>query len=200
MSLWYLYVYVTPFPNGYVYCFNQSIQSVGVDLYLVLLNLYLRDPSLERKASFFLKVVFAVTSGFTFHNLGIFWVLTNWHCCRGTKVHICPGETTKFEKYFCGQTGILSRRKVVYLPWWLHCKTSSELKESFWLREDTHKVTLIPKYWKVLKTQKSYLREKIKKSLIFLCSVHHHHKIPILIQNGKLILQRTCWGLNLNLT
>ena len=37
--------------------FQPFIQSLSVDLYLALLNLYLRDPSLERKASFFLKVV-----------------------------------------------------------------------------------------------------------------------------------------------
>ena len=38
--------------------FQPFIQSLSVDLYLALLNLYLRDPSLERKASFFLKVFF----------------------------------------------------------------------------------------------------------------------------------------------
>ena len=37
--------------------FQPSIESLSIDLYLDLLNLYLRDPSLERKASFFLKVV-----------------------------------------------------------------------------------------------------------------------------------------------
>ena len=52
--------------------FQPSIQSLSVDLYLALLNLYLRDPSLERKASFFLKVVFFVTLGSTFYNLGTF--------------------------------------------------------------------------------------------------------------------------------
>ena len=52
--------------------FQPSIQSLSADLYLALLNLYLRDPSLERKASFFLKVVFAVTLGFTFTTLGTF--------------------------------------------------------------------------------------------------------------------------------
>ena len=52
--------------------FKPSIQYLSVDLYLALLNLYLRDPSLERKASFFLKVVFAVTLESTLHNLGTF--------------------------------------------------------------------------------------------------------------------------------
>ena len=60
---------MTPLPNGYV-LFQPFIQSLSVDLYLVLLNLYSRDPSLERKTSFFLKVVVSVTLGFTFHNLG----------------------------------------------------------------------------------------------------------------------------------
>ena len=138
---------------------------MSVDIYIwPCLNLYSRDPSLERKASFFLKVVVDVTSGFTSYNLGTFWVLTNWHCCRGMKVHICPGGTTVFKENFYGQTGIFNSKKVVFLSWRLHCKTSSELKESFWLREDTREVTLIPKSWKVSKTQKIYLREKIKKS------------------------------------
>ena len=56
--------------------FQPSIPILSVDSYLVLLNLYLRDPSLERKASFFLKVVFAVTFGIYLCNLGTFWVLT----------------------------------------------------------------------------------------------------------------------------
>ena len=92
MYLWYLYVYVTPFPNGYV-LFQPFIQSLNVDLYLALLNLYLRDPSLERKASFFLKVVFAVTFGIYLCNLGTFWVLTkcNQH---GSKFRQLGGTQT----------------------------------------------------------------------------------------------------------
>ena len=43
--------------------------------YLALLNLYLRDPSLERKASFFIKWFFCYL-GIYLHNLGTFWVLT----------------------------------------------------------------------------------------------------------------------------
>ena len=39
---------MTPLPNGYV-LFQPFIQSLSVDLYLALLNLYLRDPSLEEK-------------------------------------------------------------------------------------------------------------------------------------------------------
>ena len=46
--------------------FQPFIQSLSIDLYLALLNLYLRDPSLERKASFFLKVVLLLPLGFTF--------------------------------------------------------------------------------------------------------------------------------------
>jgi len=80
-------------------------------IFLALLNLYLRDPSLERKASFFLKVVLLLLLGFTSYNLSTFWVLTNWRRCRGTKVHICPGRTTKIERDFCGQIGISKRKE-----------------------------------------------------------------------------------------
>ena len=45
-------------------------------LYLALLNLYLRDPYLERKSSFFLKWFLLLPLGFTFYNLGTFWVIT----------------------------------------------------------------------------------------------------------------------------
>ena len=44
--------------------------------YLALLNLYLRDPSLERKASFFPKWFLLLPLGFTFYNMGTFWVVT----------------------------------------------------------------------------------------------------------------------------
>ena len=133
-------------------------------IFLALLNLYLRDPSLERKASFFLKVVLLLPWDLPFTTLGTFWVLTNWCRCQGWKCVSTLGERQILKKYFCGQTGILSAEEVVYFPWQIHCKTFLEPKESFWLREDTHEVTLIPKSWKVLETQKSYLKEKIKKS------------------------------------
>ena len=45
--------------------------------YLALLNLYLRDPSLERKASFFPKWFSLLPLGFNFYNLDTFWMLTD---------------------------------------------------------------------------------------------------------------------------
>ena len=66
------YVYLTPFPNDYVNRFNRLYNFRVLILYLALLNLYLRDPSLERKASFFLKVVFVFTLRLPFTTLGIF--------------------------------------------------------------------------------------------------------------------------------
>ena len=65
-----LYLFVlTPLPNGYMCCFNHPHNLNCWVQYLTLLNLYLRDPSLERKASFFLKVVFCWYLKITFHNL-----------------------------------------------------------------------------------------------------------------------------------
>ena len=88
-------------PNGPVYCFNHLYNLwVLTYIFLALLNLYLRDPSLERKASFFLKMVLLLPWDLPFTTLGTFWVLTNWRRCWGTKVHICPRRTTKFEEIF----------------------------------------------------------------------------------------------------
>ena len=78
--LWYLFVYLTPFPNDYVCHFNHLYDFQVLILYLALLNLYLRDPYLERKASFFLKWYLLLPLGFTFCNLGTFWVLTGTIC------------------------------------------------------------------------------------------------------------------------
>ena len=106
---------------------SPFIQSLSVELYLALLNLYLRDPSLERKVSFFLKVDFAVTFEIYLCNLGTFWVLTNWHRCRVTKVHIFPGENDKvWRNISVGKQEFLSVEKVVHLSWRLHCKTFFE--------------------------------------------------------------------------
>ena len=59
-------VYVTPLPNDYMYRFNRLYDFRVLILYLSLLNLYLRDPSLERKASFFLKWFLLLPLEFTF--------------------------------------------------------------------------------------------------------------------------------------
>ena len=76
MSLWYIYVYVTPLPNGYVYCFNQFIQIFECWFISGLVKSVFERSLSGKKSQFLSKVVFDVTLGFTFHNLGTFWVLT----------------------------------------------------------------------------------------------------------------------------
>ena len=61
LTKYHAYVFViflcilTPFPNDYVYHFNCLYDFQVLILCMALLNLYLRDPSLEGKVSFFLK-------------------------------------------------------------------------------------------------------------------------------------------------
>ena len=65
----YLVIYLcilTPLPNDYVYRCNRLYDFQVLILYLALLNLYLRDPPLERKASFFLKWFLLLPLEFTF--------------------------------------------------------------------------------------------------------------------------------------
>ena len=125
--LWYFYLYVTPCPM--VLCIVSTIFIIFecLHIFLALLNLYLRDPSLERKASFFLKVVLLLLLGFTFYNLSVFWVLTNWRRCQGMKVHICPRRTTKFEERFLWENkNFISRRGCIFAlatPLWSLFKT-----------------------------------------------------------------------------
>ena len=84
-------------------------------IFLALLNLYLRDPSLERKASFFLKVVLLLPWDLPSTTLGTFWVLTNWRRCQGTKVHICPRRMTEFEERFLWENmNFISRRGCIF--------------------------------------------------------------------------------------
>ena len=75
--------------------FQPSIQSLSVYLYLALLKLYLRDPSLERKTSFFLKVVFAITLEFTFHNLGYILSANKLAPLPGSESAYLPWENDK---------------------------------------------------------------------------------------------------------
>ena len=99
------------------------------------------------------KVVFVVTLGFTFHNLGTFLVLTNWRHCRGTKVQIFPGYKKHTFIFDCWWWRTVRCYQVcASFTWRLHREACSELKESFCLREDTREVTMIPKSWKILKT------------------------------------------------
>ena len=76
IQFYFIYLYVTPCPLVMHIVSTTFIIFECWHIFLALLNLYLRDPSLERKRSFFLKVVLAVTLGFTSYNLGTFWVLT----------------------------------------------------------------------------------------------------------------------------
>ena len=62
-TLWYLYVFWLHFPIFMCIVSTICIMLKCWSFYLALLNLYLRDPSLKRKASFFLKWFFAVTCG-----------------------------------------------------------------------------------------------------------------------------------------
>ena len=110
------------------------------------------------------KVVFVVTSGCTFYNLGTFWVLTNWRRCRGRKCISAPGERQGLREISVGKQGLRKQKEVVYLPWRLHCEIIQNSRTTFWLQEDIHEVTLIPKFWKVLKIQKDRLKRRIKKS------------------------------------
>ena len=77
-TLCYVYIFWLHFPM--IMCIVSTIYIMFECwfLYLALLNLYLIDPSLERKASFFLKWFLLLPLGFTFCNLGTFWVLTWW--------------------------------------------------------------------------------------------------------------------------
>ena len=96
-------------------------------IFLALLNLYLRDPSLERKVSFFLKVVLLLLLGFTFHNLGYILSANKLAALPGTKVHICPGRTTKLEEIFLwANKNFISRRGCIFAlatPLWSLFKT-----------------------------------------------------------------------------
>ena len=83
------------------------------------------------------KVVFAVTLRSTFHNLGTFWVLTNWRHCRGTKVQIFPGyewhsfrfdcwwwRTVRYQQDCASFTWRLHLRRIHFSEflWRLHCQ------------------------------------------------------------------------------
>ena len=63
----------------------------------------------------------------------------------GNEIAYLPWENDRVEEIFLWANRNFIIRKVVYFPWQLHCEACSELKESFWLREDIREVTLIPK-------------------------------------------------------
>ena len=76
MSLWYLYVYVTPFPNGYL-LFQPFIQFLSVWIISGLVKSVFERSLSGKKSQFLSKSGFVVTLEFIFYNLGTFWVLTD---------------------------------------------------------------------------------------------------------------------------
>ena len=146
------------------YCFSQIHKSLNVIVKYGPVKSLLRDPSLEENTSFFLKW-FCCYLGVYLLQPGYILSANKLAPFPGTRMSISAlGERQSWRKISVGKQEFWKVKKVVYLPWRLHCEVFQNLKKKFWLREDTHEVTLIPKYWKVLKIQKSCLREKIKKS------------------------------------
>ena len=136
MSLWYLYMYVTPCPMV-MWLFQPYIQIFKYCFISGPVKSLLRDPSLEENTSFFLKWFLLLPWSLPFYNLGTFWVLTNWRHCRGMNEHICPGRTTKLKKGFCGKTGIFNRKEVVFFPGDSIVKLVQNLRSHFGF-EKTH--------------------------------------------------------------
>ena len=71
-----IFIYFTPLPNGYMCCFNH-LHNFKVLIPISGLVKFIFERSLSgKKSQFLFEVVFVVTLGFTFYNLGTFWVLT----------------------------------------------------------------------------------------------------------------------------
>ena len=120
LRIWFCDIFMYMWPHfPMVMCTISTIYIIFECWFISGLVKSLFEGSLSGKKSQFLsKVVFAITSRFTFHNLGTFWVLTNWHRCRGTKVHICPVKNDRvWRKISVGKQEFLSVKKVVYFPW-----------------------------------------------------------------------------------
>ena len=99
---------------------------------------FIFERSLSGKESQFLsEVIFAVTFGI--------YLLQPGYILKDNKLVPFPGnesenlpweERQSFkdqEKISVGKQEFLSVEKVVYFPWRFHCKTFSNLKESFWI-------------------------------------------------------------------
>ena len=97
-TLCYLYVFWNHSPM--IMCIISTIYIMFKCwfLYLALLKLYLRDPSLERKASFFLKCFFAVTCGIYLLQLGYILSDNKLVPLPGTEVKICSGKNDRVLK------------------------------------------------------------------------------------------------------
>ena len=67
------------------------------------------------------KVVFVVTLGSTFHNMGTFWVLTNWRHCQGTKAQIFPRYKRYTFRFDCWSwRTVRYQQGCASFTWWLH--------------------------------------------------------------------------------
>ena len=67
------------------------------------------------------KVVFVVTLGSTFHNVGTFWVLTNWRHCQGTKAQIFPRYKRYTFTFDCWSwRTVRYQQGCASFTWWLH--------------------------------------------------------------------------------
>ena len=103
-----IFIYLNPLPNGYMCCFNH-LHNFKVLIPISCPITFIFERSLSGKKSHFLSESgFDVTLRFPFTTLGIFWVITNWHRFRGTRVQIRPGRNDKdyngSRKYFFGKT------------------------------------------------------------------------------------------------
>ena len=105
---------LTPFPNALLRdcptkSFKTNLSYLSHQKYDLLIEylVYKNFVNSERSLSDYIrseihsKVVFVVTLGSTFHNLGTFWVLTNWHHRQGTKVQIFHGYERHTFRFDC---------------------------------------------------------------------------------------------------
>ena len=129
MSLWYLYMYVTPCPMV-MWLFQPYIQIFKCCFISGPVKSILRDPSLEENTSFFLKWFCCY--------LGVY-LLQPRYILSANKLAPLPGnewaylpwENEKVEERFLWENRNFIKKKVVYLPWRLHYEACSKPKESF---------------------------------------------------------------------
>ena len=107
-------LYMTPCPMV-IWLFQPNTQIFKCYFIYGPVKSLLRDPSLEENTSFFLKW-FCCYLGVYLLQPGYILSANKLGPLPGTKVHICPGRMTKIKKYFCGQTWIFNRNKVVFFP------------------------------------------------------------------------------------
>ena len=128
---------LTPFPNGLLHdCPTKSLKQtcpispirnltfwVSLIEYIEYKNYVNSERSLSDciRLEIHSKVTFTITLGSTFHNLGTFWVLTNWRHCRGTKAQIFPGYKRHILRFDCWWwTTVRYQQGCAYFTWRLH--------------------------------------------------------------------------------